>query len=116
VTTAFYEGNEFALSDSGRRHSGWEEFAVKSVPGQPLTLVSRTRLRPDAEQTVTVWANSRQVGAWKVANEAGGGWQEYEYTIPAEFITGDRTVVRLDATADPGGAGFASYRYWVYGP
>lgn len=116
VTTATYEGNDFALSESGRRHSGWEEFSVRSVPGQPLTLVSRTRLRPDAEQAVTVWANGRQVGVWKVTNEQGGGWQEYEYTIPAEFIRGDSTVLRLDATADPGGPGFASYRYWVYGP
>jgi hypothetical protein len=116
VTTAFYEGNEFALSESGRRHSGWEQFAVKSVPGQPLTLVLRTRLKPDGEQTVTVSANGRQVGVWKMTNETGGGWQEYEYTIPAGFVTGDRTVIRLDATADPGGPGFASYRYWVYGP
>ncbi|MDQ5822618.1 MAG: hypothetical protein M3441_00205 [Chloroflexota bacterium] len=116
VTTAFYEGNEFALSESGRRHSGWEEFAVKSVPGQPLTLVSRTRLRPEGEQTVVVSANGRQVGVWKMTDEVGGGWQEYEYAIPAEFVTGDSTVIRLDATADPGGPGFASYRYWVYGP
>ncbi|HEX8598468.1 MAG TPA: hypothetical protein VF952_08130 [Chloroflexia bacterium] len=116
VTTAFYEGHEFALSESGRRHSGWEEFAVKSVPGQPLTLVLRTRLRPEGEQTVVVSANGRQVGVWKMTNEVGGGWQEYEYTIPAEFVTGDSTVIRLDATADPGGPGFASYRYWVYGP
>lgn len=116
VTTAFYEGNEFALSESGRRHSGWEEFAVQSVPGQPLILVSRTRLRPEGEQTVVVSANGRQVGVWKTTNEVGGGWQEYEYAIPAEFVAGDSTVIRLDATADPGGPGFASYRYWVYGP
>lgn len=116
VTTAFYEGEEFAMSESGRRHSGWEEFSVKSLPGQPLTIVSRTRLRPEAEQTVMVWANGRLVGVWKATNEVGGGWQEYEYVIPSEFITGASTVIRLDATADPGGPGFASYRYWVYGP
>lgn len=116
VTTGFYEGNEFALSESGRRHSGWEEFAVKSVPGQPLTLVSRMRLQPGGEQTLTVWANGKQVGVWKATNGASGGWQEYEYTIPAGFVPGDRTAIRLDATADPGGPGFTSYRYWVYGP
>ena len=116
VTTAGYEGEDFALSDRGRRHSGWEEFAVRSVPGQPLTIVSRSRLRPDGEQRLMVWANGRQVGLWEAHNEVGGSWQEYEYTIPAEFIAGERTTLRIDATFDPGGPGFASYRYWVYAP
>jgi hypothetical protein len=51
---------------------------------------------------------------WEVENERGKLWQEYEYTIPAEYITSEHTTIRLDATFDPGGPGFASYRYWVF--
>lgn len=116
LTTGSYAKKQFSLSESGRAHSGWEEFAVKSTAGKPLTIVSRSGLNPDADQQLLVMANGKQVGVWKAHNERGGSWQEYEYTIPAEFVTGDRTTIRLDATFDPGGAGFSSYRYWVYGP
>jgi hypothetical protein len=117
VTTAHYEEeNNFSLSDSGRRHSGWEEFSVKSVAGRPLVLVSRSKLNPEAEQRLLVMANGREVGLWEVRNERGGQWQEYEYTIPAEYVTGDRTLIRIDSTFDPGGQGFASYHYWLYAP
>jgi hypothetical protein len=117
VTTAHYEEeNSFSLSESGRRHSGWEEFSVKSVPGRPLVVVSRSKLNPEAEQRLLVMANGREVGLWEVRNERGGQWQEYEYTIPAEYVTSDRTLIRIDSTFDPGGQGFASYRYWVYAP
>ena len=62
-------------------------------------------------------ANGKQVeGLWEVQNTRAGLWQEYEYTIPARFITGDTTVIRIDSTFDPGGPGFASYRYWFYTP
>ncbi len=116
LTTSSYEADGFSMSESGRRHSGWEEFSVKSTPGKPLVLVARSRLNPDAGQTVMVWANGRQVGLWKNSNERDTAWQEYEFTIPAEQITGDRTTIRIDATFDPGGPGFTSYRYWVFAP
>lgn len=116
VTTSNYEEHDFSLTESGRRHSGWEEFTVKSEPGKPLTIVSRTRLAQDASQRVLVYANGRQVTVWEAQNEQGGRWQEYQYTVPSEFITGDKTTIRLDATFDPGGPGFLSYRYWFYAP
>jgi hypothetical protein len=116
VTTASYEEEEFALTESGRRHSGWEEFSVKSVPGNSLTIAVRTRLASDADQTVLVFANEREVGLWKAHNELGSAWQEYEYTIPAEFITSEQATIRMDSTFDPGGAGFSNYRYWFYAP
>ncbi|MDQ6695132.1 MAG: hypothetical protein M3014_12060 [Chloroflexota bacterium] len=116
VTTSSYGKKQFALSESGRRHTGREEFTVNSVPGKALTVVARCRLDNDADQTTMVWANGKQVGLWKEHNDRGGSWQEYEYTIPAEFITGSRTRISIDATFDPGGPGFTSYRYWFYGP
>ncbi len=116
VTTAPYEEEGFALTESGRRHSGWEEFSVKSVPGNSLTIVVRTRLAPDADQTVLVFANEREIGLWRSHNERASAWQEYEYTIPAEFITSGQTTIRIDSTFDPGGAGFSNYRYWFYAP
>ncbi len=116
LTTAGYAKKGFSMSESGRIHSGWEEFSVKSVPGKPLSIVSRTRMDPNASQSVAVWANGKQVGVWIIHNEGGREWQEHEYVIPAQFVTGDRTTIRLDATFDPGGPGFTSYRYWVYGP
>jgi hypothetical protein len=123
VTTAHYEEEKsFSLSESGRRHSGWEEFTVRSAAGRELVMVGRFKLNPEAEQRLLVLANGREVrrpegeGLWEVKNERGGQWQEYEYTIPAEFVTGERTVIRIDATFDPGGQGFASYRYWFYAP
>ena len=123
VTTAHYEEeNSFSLSESGRRHSGWEEFTVKSEAGRPLVMVSRSKLNPEAEQRLLVLANGREVqvpegnGLWEERNERRGQWQEYEYTIPAEYVTSERTVVRIDSTFDPGGQGFASYRYWFYAP
>ena len=116
VTTAPYDEGGFTLTESGRRHSGWEEFSVKSLPGKSLTIVVRTRLAPDATQTVLLLANGREVGLWKAENERGSAWQEYEYTIPASFITSERTTIRVDATFDPGGAGFSNYRYWFYAP
>jgi hypothetical protein len=116
VTTAPYEAEGFTMTESGRRHTGWEEFTVKSQPGNPLVVVSRSRLNRDATQTLMVLANGRQVGLWKVENERGGMWQEYEFTIPADFITSTQTRVRIDSTFDPGGPGFTSYRYWFYGP
>ncbi len=116
LTTSSYGKKTFSLSESGRGHSGWEEFTVKSVAGKPLTLVSRSRLNTDGDQQVMVLANGKQAGIWKEHNERGGSWQEYEYTIPAEFVTGMQTTVRLDTTFDPGGPGFTSYRYWVYAP
>jgi hypothetical protein len=114
VTTTSYEDEGMSLSDSGRRHTGWEEFQVKSVPGKPLVLVSRMRLNPDTGQRLQVYANGHDLGLWEIQNERGKLWQEYEYTIPAEQVTSDRTTIRLDTTFDPGGPGFASYRYWVY--
>jgi hypothetical protein len=114
VTTTSYEDGGLSLSDSGRRHSGWEEFRVRSVPGKPLVLVSRTRLNPDTGQRLLVLANGRELDLWEVENERGPLWQEYEYTIPAEHVTSDTTTIRLDSTFDPGGPGFASYRYWAF--
>jgi hypothetical protein len=114
VTTSSYESDGVSMTESGRRHSGWEEFTVKSVPGKALTLVSRSKLNPDSDQRLLVLANGREVGLWEAHNEEAKTWQEYEYTIPAEFITGERTTVRIDATFDPGGPGFASYRYWAF--
>jgi hypothetical protein len=114
VTTTSYEDEELSLSDSGRRHSGWEEFRVRSVPGKAVVLVSRMRLNRDTGQRLLVFANGRELGLWEVENERGPLWQEYEYTIPAEHVTSEWTTVRLDATFDPGGPGFASYRYWVF--
>jgi hypothetical protein len=114
LTTSIYDDKGPGLTDSGRRHSGSEQFTVKSVPGQPLTLVSRTILNPDADQHVKVLANGKEVGIWDAHNTRAGLWQEYEYTIPAQFITSDRTTLTIDASFDPGGPGFVSYRYWVY--
>ncbi|HKP54740.1 MAG TPA: hypothetical protein VJ183_19055 [Chloroflexia bacterium] len=116
VTSAPYEESGFTLTESGRRHSGWEEFSVKSVPGKPLIIVVRTRLAPDAGQMLLVFANGREVGLWKSHNERASAWQEYEYAIPAEFITSEQTTVRIDSTFDPGGPGFSDYRYWFYAP
>jgi hypothetical protein len=116
VTSANYEKKGPVLSESGRRHTGWEQFSLKSTAGRPLTIVSRARLNSDADQRLLVLANGKEVGLWEVKNTRAGLWQEYEYTIPASFITGDTTVVRIDSTFDPGGPGFASYRYWSYAP
>jgi hypothetical protein len=113
VTSASYEKGGPVLSDSGRRHTGWEEFTLKSVPGKPLVLRGRARLNTGVGQRLLVWANGKEVGLWEVQNERESLWQEYEYTIPAEFITGDSTVIRIDSTFDPGGPGFATYRYWA---
>jgi hypothetical protein len=68
------------------------------------------------ELKVLVLVNEREVGFWEVHNDRGGLWQEYEYAIPAEFITANRTTSRIDAEFDPGGPGFTSYRYWIYAP
>lgn len=116
VTTAPYEEGGFTMTESGRRHSGWEEFKVRSVPGQPLTMVMRTRLAPGGEQKVLVSANGHEVGVWDMVNEPGSNWQEYQYTIPADLITSDTTTVRVDSTFDPGGPGFSNYRYWFFSP
>jgi hypothetical protein len=116
LTTSSYEAEGVSMSESGRRHSGWEEFSVRSIPGKSLTLVSRARLKPEGEQTVMVWTNGHQVGLWKSRNERDNAWQEYEFTIPAEQVTGERTTIRIDSTFDPGGPGFTSYRYWVFAP
>jgi hypothetical protein len=116
LTTSIYDDKGQSLTDSGRRHSGWEQFTVKSVPGQPLTIVSRTILNPDADQHLKVLANGKEVGIWNAHNTRAGLWQEYEYTVPAQFITSDHTTLTIDASFDPGGPGFISYRYWVYVP
>jgi hypothetical protein len=116
LTTSIYDDKGQSLTDSGRRHSGWEQFTVKSVPGKPLTIVSRTILNPDADQHLKVVANGKEVGIWDAHNMRAGLWQEYAYTIPAQFITSDHTTVTIDASFDPGGPGFISYRYWVYVP
>lgn len=114
VTTSSYEEQGFSMSESGRSHSGWEEFSVRSIPGVSLTLVSRWLVKPDGDQRVLVFADGKEVGLWEAHNERGKMWQEYEYNIPDEFITNDSTSIRLDATFDPGGPGFTSYRYWIY--
>ena len=116
LTTSIYDDKGPGLTDSGRRHSGSEQFTVKSVAGEPLTLVARTILVPDADQHLKVLANGKEVGTWDAHNTRAGLWQEYEYTIPAEFISGDHTTLHIDASFDPGGPGFVSYRYWVYAP
>jgi hypothetical protein len=116
LTTSIYDDKGPGLTDSGRRHSGSDQFTVKSKPGQPLTLVSRTILAPDADQHLKVLADGKEVGIWDAHNTRGGLWQEYEYTIPASFITSDHTRLVIDASFDPGGPGFISYRYWIYAP
>ncbi len=116
LTTSIYDDKGPGLTDSGRRHSGSEQFTVKSVPGQSLTLVSRTILNPDADQHLKVLANGKEVGIWDAHNTRAGLWQEYEYTIPAQFVTSDHTTLTIDSSFDPGGPGFISYRYWVYAP
>lgn len=116
VTTGDYSASLVGLTDSGRKHSGWEEFTVKSLPNQSLTLVSRSLLSPDAAQKIKVFADNKEVGIWESHNSRATLWQEYEYTIPATFITSDHTIITIDAAFDPGGPGFTSYRYWVYAP
>ncbi|MEP6774671.1 MAG: hypothetical protein ABJA50_03670, partial [Chloroflexota bacterium] len=116
VSTSSYEDKGISLTDSGRRHSGWEEFTMKSIPGKSLTLVSRSLLNPDASQRLLVYANNQETGLWEVHNDRGRKWQEYSYTIPAQFITSTQTTIRISAYFDPGGPGFPSYRYWTYAP
>jgi len=116
VVTSAYRKKEVALTESGRVHTGWEEFTVRSRARQPLILVARANLRPNADQVLLIWVNGQPAGYWQVHNERGGDWQEYEYTVPAALITSDRTTIRLDATFDPYNPGFTSYRYWVYSP
>ncbi|MBF6614040.1 MAG: hypothetical protein IVW55_13005 [Chloroflexi bacterium] len=114
VTTSSYGKKQLALTESGRIHTGWEEFTVKSVQGKSLALVSRARLSSNASQSLAVSVNGKQVGAWTTQNVGDASWQEYEYIIPAQFITGDLTTLRLTTGFDPGGATSTSYRYWVY--
>jgi hypothetical protein len=116
VSTGGYDAATPNLTESGRKHSGFEQFTVKSIPNKPLILVSRSLLAPDASQRLKVLANCQEVGFWQVHNDRAGTWQEYEYIIPAEFITADHTTLTIDATFDPGGPGFTSYRYWFYTP
>lgn len=116
LTTSGYDPTLPNLTESGRKHSGWEQFTVKSIPGRPLALVSRSWLPLHATQRLKVLADGKEVGIWEARNDRGAAWQEYEYTIPAEFITADHTTIRIDASFDPGGPGFASYRYWFYVP
>ncbi len=116
ASTSSYEDKGISLTESGRRHSGWEEFTMKSVPGKSLTLVARSLLNPDASQRLLAYANGQQVGLWEVHNDRGRKWQEYEYTIPAQFIRDTQTTIRIDTAFDPGGPGFPSYRYWTYAP
>jgi hypothetical protein len=87
---------------------------MRSVSGKPLVLVSRSILNPNADQRLLVIANGKEVGLWEMRNDRAKMWQEYEYTIPAEFITTDNTTIRIDSTFDPGGSGFASYSYWTF--
>ncbi|MEP6775259.1 MAG: hypothetical protein ABJA50_06645 [Chloroflexota bacterium] len=116
LTSSIYDDGGAGLTDSSRRHSGFEQFTVKSVPGQSLTLVSRSMLVPDGSQHLKVLANGKEVGIWDAHNTRAGLWQEYEYTIPAQFVTSDHTTLTIDSSFDPGGPGFISYRYWVYAP
>jgi hypothetical protein len=116
LTTSGYDATIANLTESGRRHSGLEQFSVKSIPGRPLALVTRSLLNPETNQRLRVFADGKEVGIWESQNTLASTWQEYDYVIPATFVTGEQTTITIDATFDPGGPGFISYRYWVYVP
>jgi hypothetical protein len=108
--------------DGGRLVTGGLAFRVAtgaphltdaSVPGgRPVLLIAR--LHAAEAGSVRVIVDGRDVGRWRYP-ALPGEWLETAFLVPAEAVTQDNVVIRLQVdTADAVTAHFAPYHLWVW--
>ena len=106
---------ERRVLDGGRVILGAEEFSVDTEQGKALKVVMRT----DAffPITLNVYANSRYLGEWSYDRQ-GEAWVEPSFIVPAEYIHGDKTRIRLVMREEDllAGRDYAPFHYWFYQP
>jgi hypothetical protein len=106
---------ERRVLDGGRVILGAEEFSVDTKQGKALKVVMRT----DAffPITLNVYANGRYLGEWSYDRQ-GEAWVEPSFIVPAEYIHGDKTRIRLVMREEDllAGRDYAPFHYWFYQP
>jgi hypothetical protein len=109
------------LLDGGRPILGEESFRVRTEPGRDLVMVLRTSDEVDGnvlraagplrleihfpEAAFDLTADERPVA--RVAFHPGPGWEEKVVPIPARFVTGTATTLRLSGH-------YASFNFWFF--
>ncbi len=80
------------------RYDGYEEFTVNSTPQTELVIKKLVETNVP-NQTVEVVVDGRAVGLWRQRPRFGGydkGFDEIQYTIPGERVSGNKTRIRLN--------------------
>jgi hypothetical protein len=81
--------------DGGRAITGGEEFRIRIIPGQALTIVTRTDVPWPV--SLRVMLDRKDVGEWHIPATPKGEWQEPEFVIPADAMPQTPTVtLRLE--------------------
>ncbi len=84
------------VADSGRHVVGGETFTLGgTVPGRPVTLTGRIGAGPalpgERTRVVAVDVDGRPAGEWTLPDAQP--WAQASFTVPGEFVTGDRVTV-----------------------
>jgi|GEM_PF-569023 len=104
---------EKIIADGGRDLTGYESFTVHLAPERPARLIARTE-SADAS-AANVFVNGIRVGTLLAAAGEKGNWQEISINIPADVITAEKSIVKVEFDrASSRTPSFHSYHYWFY--
>lgn len=102
-----------SVEDDARVFSVAEEITVASVPGKPLTVVKRYDAATGG--MVRVFADGHEIGEWELPRREFF-FGESSFTIPADFVSQDRTRLRFEVIPTRLAVAGVSYFYWILTP
>ena len=99
-----------AVSDDFRSFSVAEEFISASRPGEALTIVKR--YDATVSHSLRVFADGFEVGTWELPTERTF-FGESAFTVPAEYVSRNRTSLRFEVIPGPNSIAGSSFFYWI---
>lgn len=105
--------SDSVLSDDFRSFSIAEEFIAASRPGEPLTIVKR--YDATVSNQLRVFADGVEVGVWELPVERTF-FGESAFTVPAEFVTQNRTLLRFEVIPGQNPIAGSSFFFWILVP
>jgi hypothetical protein len=112
ATTASYSAEpEKIVTDGGRIISGGESFVIDTIPHKKLIIVARTT----APFSLGVYIDGQPRAWWRntEGSQKTSLWYEPTISIPAQFITKEKTDIRIEVVDKHRVTYFVSY-YWFY--
>ena len=110
VEREFLIAESTTLRDEARTFTGSEQFIVKSVAGERLTILKR--YDANVVGKLRVFADDREVGVWAL-KPRDYFFGEDIFVVPASFITRATTDLRFEVVPVPGRPTADSFYYWI---